>query len=232
MRGVRSSHRVRLPGVSRIVSVNLAVPEPNPAKGVGITGINKRPVDYLVTVRAPGPRTTGLHSGLVGDGIFDIDHHGGDDQAVYAYAREDYEWWQGRLNRPLANGLFGENLTTEGVDVNGAVIGERWRVGPQLVLQPTFGRTPCATFQHKMGEPRWTKTFARMNRPGAYLRVLEPGEILAGDPVTVEDRPAHGVTIAQAFRACMTEPQLLPELLETEGLPDDLRATLAKRLPR
>ena len=232
MRGVRSSHRVRLPGVSRIVSVNLAVPEPNPAKGVGITGINKRPVDHLVTVRAPGPRTTGLHSGLVGDGIFDIDHHGGDDQAVYAYAREDYEWWQSRLNRPLANGLFGENLTTEGVDVSGAVIGERWRVGPQLVLQPTFGRTPCATFQHKMGEPRWTKTFARMNRPGAYLRVLEPGEILAGDPVTVEDRPAHGVTIAQAFRACMTEPQLLPELLETEGLPDDLRATLAKRLPR
>jgi len=108
-----------LPGVSRIVSVNLAVPEPNPAKGVGVTGINKRPVDHLVTVRAPGPKTTGLHSGLVGDQIFDIEHHGGDDQAVYAYAREDYDWWQARLSRRLANGLFGENLTTEGVDVNG-----------------------------------------------------------------------------------------------------------------
>lgn len=144
----------RLPDVSRIASVNLAVPEPNPAKRVGTTGINKRPVDHLVTVRAPGPRTTGLHSGLVGDQIFDIEHHGGDDQAVYAYSREDYDWWQSRLNRPLANGLFGENLTTEGVDVNGAVIGERWRIGPRLVLQPTFGRIPCATFQHKMGEPR------------------------------------------------------------------------------
>lgn len=221
---------VRLPGVSRIVSVNLAVPEPNPAKGVGVTGINKRPVDHLVTVRAPGPKTTGLHSGLVGDQIFDIEHHGGDDQAVYAYAREDYDWWQARLSRRLANGLFGENLTTEGVDVNGAVIGERWRIGPRLVLQPTFGRIPCVTFQRKMGEPRWVKTFTRANRPGAYLRVLDPGEVWAGDPVTVQDRPAHGVTIAQAFRAYMTKPELLPELVAIDGLPDDLRKTLAERL--
>src|SRR5437763_12288766 len=153
-----------LPGVGRIVSVNLAVPEPNPAKAVGVTGINKRPVDHLVTVRAPGPRTTGLHSGLVGDQIFDIAHHGGDDQAVYAYAREDYDWWQARLSRRLANGIFGENLTTEGVDVNGAVIGERSRIGPRLVLQPTFGRIPGMTFQRRMGEPRWVKTFTRANR--------------------------------------------------------------------
>ena len=152
--------------MSRIVSVNLAVPEPNPAKGVGVTGINKRPVDHLVTVRAPGPRTTGLHSGLVGDQIFDIEHHGGDDRAVYAYAREDYDWWQARLSRRLASGLFGENLTTEGVDVNGAVIGERWRIGPRLVLQPTFGRIPGMTFQRRMGEPRWVKTFTRANQPG------------------------------------------------------------------
>jgi MOSC domain-containing protein YiiM len=218
-----------LPGVSRIASVNLAVPEPNLAKGVGVTGINRRPVDHLVTVRAPGPKTTGLHSGLVGDQIFDIEHHGGDDQAVYAYAREDYDWWQARLSRRLANGLFGENLTTEGVNVNGTVIGERWRIGPRLVLQPTFGRIPCVTFQRKMGEPRWVKTFTRANRPGAYLRVLEPGEVWAGDPVIVQDRPAHGVTIAQAFRAYTTEPELLPELVEIDGLPDDLRETLAER---
>ena len=217
--------------VGSVISVNLAVPEASTAKSVGITGINKVPVDHPVAVRAPGPKTIGLHSGLIGDQIFDVKNHGGDNQAVYAYAREDYDWWQARLSRRLANGLFGENLTTEGVDVNGAVIGERWHVGPQLVLQPTFGRIPCVTFQHKMGEPRWVKTFARANRPGAYLRVLEPGEIWAGDPVTVEDRPAHGVTIAQAFRAYMTAPELLPELVEIEGLPDDLRETLAERLP-
>ncbi|MFD6566190.1 MOSC domain-containing protein [Micromonospora profundi] len=218
--------------MSTIVSVNLAVPEPNPAKGVGVTGINKQPVGHSVAVRAPGPKTTGLHSGLVGDRIFDVEHHGGDDQAVYAYALEDYGWWQARLGRRLSNGLFGENLTTEGVDVNGAVIGERWRVGALLVLQPTFGRIPCATFQHKMGEPGWVKTFARANRPGAYLRVVEPGEVRAGDAVMVEDRPAHGVSIAMAFRAYMTEPELLPELVEIDGLPDDLRETLAERLPR
>ena len=218
--------------MSRILSVNLGVPEPNPAKGVGVTGINKRPVDHLVTVRAPGPKTTGLHSGLVGDHILDVEHHGGDDQAVYAYAREDYDWWQARRNRPLADGLVGENLTTEGVDVNGAVIGERGRIGPRLVLQPTFGRIPCSTFQHKMGEPRWVKTFTRANRPGAYLRVLEPGEVLAGDLVTVEDRPAHGVTIAMAFRAFMTEPELRPALVDADGLPAALRDMLAERIPR
>ncbi|MEU7923369.1 MOSC domain-containing protein [Micromonospora zamorensis] len=88
--------------MSRIVSVNLAVPEPNPAKDVGVTGINKQPVDHLVAVRAPGPKTTGLHSGLLGDQIFNVEHHGGDDQAVYAYAREDYDWWQARLSRRRA----------------------------------------------------------------------------------------------------------------------------------
>ena len=219
-----------MPRVGRIVSVNLAVPGAKPANGAGVAGISKRPVDCLVSVRAPGPGTAGPRSGLIGDQILDVEHHGGDDEAVYAYAREDYDWWQARLSRRLANGLFGENLTTEDVDVSGAVIGERWRVGPRLVLQPTFGRVPRLAFQRMMGEPRWVKTFARANRPGAYLRVLVPGEVWAGDPVTVEDRPAHGVTIAQAFRAYTTRPELLSELVELDGLPDELRETLAERL--
>ena len=214
----------------RVLSVNLAVPEPSTAKGVGMTGIAKRPVDHPVAVRAPGPKTTGLHSGLVGDQIFDITHHGGDDQAVYAYAREDYDWWERRLERTLPGGLFGENLTTVDVDVSGAVIGEHWRIGADLVLQPTFGRIPCATFQAKMAEPRWVKTFVKENRPGAYLRVVAPGHVRAGDSIAVANRPAHGVTIAVAFRAYLTERHLLPELLAIDGLPDDLRATLRERL--
>jgi MOSC domain-containing protein YiiM len=96
----------------RVLSVNVAVPERSTAKNVGITGINKRPVCRPVSVRAPGPKRTGLHSGVVGDQIFDVAHHGGDDQAVYAYAREDYDWWQQELGRDLPGGLFGENLTT------------------------------------------------------------------------------------------------------------------------
>ena len=216
----------------KILSVNLAVPEQSTAKHVGITGINKRPVDHPVAVRAPGPKTTGLHSGLVGDQIFDIEHHGGDDQAVYAYAREDYDWWQGQLDRELPGGLFGENLTTVGVDVTGAVIGEKWRIGDELVLSPTFGRIPCSTFQAKMAEPHWVKRFARENRPGTYLRVVSPGEVKAGDAVVVVDRPDHGVTIGHAFLAWMTEPSFLPELLEVDGLPDDLREAIERRLGR
>ena len=218
--------------MSRIISVNLAVPEANPAKGVGVTGINKQPVDHLVTVRAPGPKTTGLHSGLVGDQIFDIEHHGGDDQAVYAYAREDYDWWERELNRELPGGIFGENLTLADVDVNGAVIGETWRIGDELVLQTTFGRIPCATFQAKMAEPQWVKKFARENRPGAYLRVVTPGDVRSGDPVEVLERPAHAVTIADGFRAWMTEPGRLAELLEVDGLPEGLKDDIRRKLHR
>jgi len=218
--------------IGRVLSVNLAVPERNAAKRVGMTGINKRPVDHPVPVRAPGPKTTGLHSGLVGDQIFDIEHHGGDDQAVYAYAREDYDWWERRLGRTLPSGVFGENLTTVDVEVNDAVIGEKWRIGADLVLEPTFGRIPCATFQAKMGEPRWVKTFIQESRPGAYLRVTTPGDVRAGDTVEVVDRPAHGVTIAHAFRAYTTDASLLPDLLTADGLPDDIRQAVSRRLRR
>jgi len=170
---------------------------------------------------------------IEGDKQSDLSVHGGIDKAIYGYPSEHYAFWRAELpGTELPWGAFGENLTTEDVDVNGAIIGERWRVGPSVVLQPMFGRIPRMTFQRTMGEPRWVKTFARAVRPGAYLRVLEPGEVWAGDPVTVEDRPAHGVTIAQAFRAYMTEPALLPELIETHGLPDGLREILTNRLAR
>ena len=215
-----------------ILSVNLAVPEASSAKSVGITGINKQPVDGPVLVRAPGPKTTGLHSGLVGDQIFDVAHHGGDDQAVYAYAREDYDWWEVELGRPLPGGIFGENLTTVGVDVNGAFIGERWRIGADLVLETTFGRIPCATFQAKMAEPRWVKRFTGESRPGAYLRVVEPGEVRAGDEVRVVDRPVRGVTIAEGFRAWMLEPELLPRLMDADGISESLKEEVRQRLSR
>jgi MOSC domain-containing protein YiiM len=216
----------------RILSVNLATAERSAAKNVGITGINKRPVNRPVTVRAPGPKAKGRHSGLVGDQIFDTKHHGGDDQAVYAYAREDYDWWERQLGFPLPGGLFGDNLTTEGVDVNGAVIGERWRIGADLVLEPTFGRIPCATFQAKMGMRGWVKRFTRENRTGAYLKVVEPGAVRAGDSVVIEDRPGHGVSIADAFLAYMTEPDLMAHYLEMPGLPEGLRAEFTKRLAK
>jgi MOSC domain-containing protein YiiM len=215
-----------------ILSVNLAVPEVSSAKTVGITGINKQPVEGPVPVRAPGPKTTGLGSGLIGDQVFDVAHHGGDDQAVYAYAREDYDWWEAELGRTLSGGIFGENLTTVGLDVNGAIIGETWRIGAELVLQTTFGRIPCATFQAKMAEPQWLKRFTREARPGAYLRVVEPGEVRAGDEVRVLHRPSHGVSIAEGFRAWMLEPELLPRLLEADEVPESMKEQVRQRLSR
>ncbi|MGW2783873.1 MOSC domain-containing protein [Streptomyces populi] len=182
----------------------------------GLTGIDKRPVDGPVRVTAPGPKGTG-GSGLAGDAVCDLRHHGGDDQAVYAVAREDLDDWERELGRTLPNGVFGENLTTLGLDVSGALIGERWRIGSGLVLEVTCGRIPCRTFQEHLGEKRWVKRFTQRGAPGAYLRVIEPGEIRAGDPVEIVHRPGHDVTVALQFRASTTERKLLPRLLAAGG---------------
>ncbi|MFD7435113.1 MOSC domain-containing protein [Streptomyces sp. NPDC059861] len=198
----------------RLLSVNLGR-----AKAVtytdhpqGITGIDKRPVDEPVRVAAPGPKGVGA-SGLAGDAVCHTRHHGGDDQAVYAMAREDLDAWERELGRPLTNGCFGENLTTSGLDVSGALIGERWRIGREVLLEITSPRIPCRTFQGHLDERGWVKRFTRRAAPGAYLRVLEPGEIRAGDPVEIVHRPAHEVSVALAFRAGTTERRLLPRLL-------------------
>ncbi|WP_210591536.1 MOSC domain-containing protein [Streptomyces sp. GESEQ-35] len=198
----------------KILSVNLGRPKsvPYTDQAEGVTGIDKRPVDGPVQVAAPGPKGVGA-SGVAGDAVCETRHHGGDDQAVYAVAREDLDDWERELGRPLANGTFGENLTTVGLDVSGALIGERWRIGADVVLEVTCGRIPCDTFQAHMGERRWVKRFTAKGAPGAYLRVIEPGEIRAGDPVEIVHRPDHDVTVAVQFRAVTTERELLPRLL-------------------
>jgi MOSC domain-containing protein YiiM len=216
----------------KVLSVNVAVPRPNPAKGLRMTGIDKQPVPHPISVRPPGPKTVGLHSGVVGDLIGDVQSHGGDDQAVYAYAREDLDWWESSLGRSLPSGFFGENLTTVGVDVNGASIGEVWRVGDVVELQVTFGRIPCATFQARMEEPQWTRRFAQANRTGAYLRIVTPGSLRVDDPIEIVHRPPRGVSIAEAFRIWMFDHAEFPRLLEAEALPADLRAEVEDRLDR
>jgi MOSC domain-containing protein YiiM len=216
--------------VAILYSVNLGHPEPNPHKSVGRTGINKQAVTGEVEVRAPGPKSTGLGSGLVGDFIGDGKHHGGDGQAVYAVQREDLDRWSQRLGRALPNGYFGENLTTSGLEVNQARIGERWRVGGTVTLQVTGPRTPCATFRGWLEEPGWLRTFTAAARPGGYLRVLTPGMIRAGDPIEVIHRPDHDVTVSLVFQATLTDRDLLPRLLSAgDDLDGETRELVRRR---
>ncbi|MFE1171979.1 MOSC domain-containing protein [Streptomyces sp. NPDC058773] len=217
----------------KLLTVNLGRPTPSEhTDAEGGTGIDKRPVDGPVAVTAPGPHGT-AGSGLAGDAVVDLRYHGGDDQAVYAYAREDLDEWQRELGRELPNGCFGENLTTSGVEVTGALIGERWRVGPRLLLEVTGPRTPCRTFNGWIGERGWIKRFTQAAVPGAYLRVIEPGEIRAGDAVDVVYRPGHQVTIGLTFQALTLRRELMPRLLETgEALHTEARRKALKYVAR
>ena len=212
----------------KLLSVNVGRPRPNPWKGLSATGIDKRPVDGPVAVTAPGPKGTG-EVGLAGDRVYDLKHHGGVDQAVYAYAREDLDSWGVELGRPLENGAFGENLTTVGLDVNGALIGERWRIGPDVVLEVSCARIPCSTFQGWLERDGWIKRFTQAAVPGAYLRVIEPGDIRAADPIEIVHRPDHDVTVALVFRAMTLEPELLSRLLVADALPQEEKERALRR---
>jgi MOSC domain-containing protein YiiM len=210
-----------------VLSVNLGSARADGPKGLK-TGIDKRPVD-VIEVRAPGP-TRGI-SGVIADFIGDRRHHGGDGQAVYAVAREELTWWAGELDRELTNGFFGENLTTTGLDVDAAVLGEVWRIG-SVLLEVTGPRVPCSTFAAQMGVPRWVRRFTDRGRTGAYLAVREPGSIWAGDAIAVVDRPAHGITVPMSFRAYLGDRELTARILAAGAGPDSLRAELAERARR
>jgi MOSC domain-containing protein YiiM len=212
----------------KLLSVNVGRPRPNPWKDLRATGIDKRPVDGPVAVAAPGPKGTG-EVGLAGDRVYDIKNHGGPDQAVYAYAREDLDTWEAELGRPLGNGVFGENITTLDLDVNGALIGERWRVGAGVVLEVSCPRIPCGTFQGWLERDGWIRRFTEAALPGAYLRVIEPGDIRAADPVEIVHRPGLDVSVALVVSAMTREPELLPRLLAADALPLDVQEQVRRR---
>jgi MOSC domain-containing protein YiiM len=202
-----------------VISVNVGPPAPKSWSGIG-SAIAKHQVTGEVAVE---------RLGLDGDQVADTHHHGGVDQAVYAFAREDLDYWVEQLGAPIRDGQFGENLTTTGIDVNEAEIGERWRVGTVL-LEVASVRIPCNNFKSWMGESGfdnagWVKRFTAVGRPGPYLRVLEEGALAAGDEVVVEHRPGHGVTVTTMFRALTTNRSLLPRLLRVDGLVEEARRT-------
>jgi len=186
------------------------------------SAIGKRPVSGRVAVEGVN---------LAGDDQADRRVHGGPDKAVYAYAIEDIEWWAAELGRELGPGAFGENLTTEGVDVTGAVIGERWRIGGEggVLLEVAQPRLPCFKLGLKFEDPKMLKRFALASRPGAYLRIVEEGEVGAGDAIEVFGAPEHGVTVAKVADAIQLDETLLAETLEATQLPHELHRWLAQR---
>ena len=190
--------------MSSVESVNIGVLRAMEAT-TGVSGIDKQPTAGAVRVAAPAEGT----SGVAGDPIGDPEHHGGLDRAVYAYAQEDLDAWRSTLG-DLRAGAFGENLTMRGLEVTDARIGERWRVGADLVLEVAVPRIPCRTFAAWLEVQGWVRAFTRAAVPGAYLRVVQEGAVRAGDAVVVEHRPDHEVTIGLTFRAMTLEPDLLP----------------------
>lgn len=212
---------------ARLLSVNAGRLRPLRGDPDELSGIDKRPVTGPVAVTAPGSKGV---SGLAGDRICNARHHGGEIQAVYAYAREDMDAWAAELGRPLPPGCFGENLTTTGVAVTGAVIGEHWRIA-DVLLRVTAPRIPCGTFAAWLQERQWVRRFIAAGAPGTYLSVLEPGSLQAGDPVEVVHRPAHGVTVGLLFRALTTDPSLLDRAIAAgDDLPGRIRAKIERRL--
>ncbi len=214
--------------LGRVKSVNTGQLVPNPAKG-NQTAIDKRPAVGPVWVSDPGQEKGS--SGLAGDHIGDEKHHGGRRQAVYVFAREDLDRWEAELGRPLPDGTFGENLTTLGVDPNRALVGERWQVGRQLVLEVTGPRIPCVTFAAKMGLQGWARRFTGSGRPGAYLMVIEPGPVSAGDAVAIVHEPTHAIDVTTVLLALTVQPELLEDLLSAgDALPHELREEAHERL--
>lgn len=211
--------------MAHLHSLNIGRSEPNPVKASRPTGIGKKPVEQA-ELRSPGPKQGGLGSGVVGDFVGDERHHGGDHQAVYAYAREELDAWQERLGRELDDGLFGENLTTVGLDVDGALVGERWRVGNDVVLEVAGPRIPCSTFASRMGEKGWVRRFTEVGNTGAYLAIVSPGTVRQGDPIEVVSRPDHGIGVRLVFRAFTGDLDAAERVLAARCLNDVEHAEL------
>ncbi len=202
----------------RLLSVSVGQPKEADWAGIGTTSIDKQAVDGPVKV---------TELGVAGDQVSDTVHHGGIDQAVYAYAREDLDFWESELGVPIRDGQFAENLTTEGIDLNGAAVGTRLRIG-EVVLEIASVRTPCNDFKCWMGlsgfdNAAWVKRFTAALRPGPYLRVLETGSLAAGDALEVVREPDHGISVRDLFVALNLDRTRLPGLLAIDGLAPRLR---------
>ncbi|WP_424952279.1 MOSC domain-containing protein [Deinococcus sp.] len=204
-----------------VLSVNIGTAEPIQAKS-GRSGIFKRP--------ASGPVRVGT-LGLVGDHIVDTESHGGPEQAIYVFTQPDYDHWSERLGQTLATGTFGENLLISDLESASLAIGERLRIG-SVLLEITSARIPCVTLAVRMNDPEFVKTFRQVRRPGFYARVLEEGEVAAGQPFQLEGRlPVGGASVLDSFEYfyAKTPPSALLQRLLDAPIHEKLRSELTEK---
>jgi MOSC domain-containing protein YiiM len=198
--------------IPRVTSVNIGLPRAVEWAGRTVTSaIWKVPVGGRVPVEGVN---------LQGDDQADRRVHGGTDKAVYAYAAEDYAWWSGELGVALGPGSFGENLTTEGIDLGSCTIGQRWRIG-SAVLEVAQPREPCFKLGMRMGDAEFVDRFADAGRPGAYLRIVGEGDVGAGDPIELGPPPAHGLTVLDL---ALVRPDSPSDVLEAIASNPDVTA--------
>ena len=208
----------------RVISVNVGLPRTVNWAGRSVTsGIWKEPVNGRVVVEG-----VNLH----GDDQADRRVHGGPDKAVYAYATEDYTWWADVLGRDLGAGTFGENLTTEGIDLSACVIGQEWNVGT-TVLQVSQPREPCFKLGMRMGDAEFVELFGSSGRSGTYLRIRQSGDVGAGDSIVIGPPPTHGLTVRDLVAVEPSTPTpLLERIAAIDDVPEGWRAMVRRRLAR
>lgn len=203
------------PQAMQVIAVNVGKARPIAnAKSSGVTGIFKEPQSGPVHI---GPL------GLAHDSICDTENHGGPDQAVYIFGTPDYAWWERELGRTLDVGTFGENLTISGLESAVFNLGDRLRVGPVL-LEVTGARIPCVTLAARMGDPAFVKRFRHAERPGLYCRVIETGEVQAGDAVSVAPTQEPTENVITLFREFFAGKQTAERMRHLLTLPIDIRS--------
>ncbi len=211
----------------QVVSVNVGLPREVEWKEITVsTGIFKQPVAGAVAVRKDN---------LAGDQQADLTVHGGPNKAVYGYASEHYPYWRAQLpEMELAWGVFGENLTTQGVSEDSLHIGDTVRVGSAvlMVVQP---RMPCYKLQIRFRRDDIIQRFLASGRSGYYFSIVQEGEVSAGAEMEILKRDENLVSVADVNRLYLgleTDAGLLRRALQVKFLPEALRESLMKRAGR
>lgn len=200
---------------ARVLSINITsvVHQGEWTGSEGRTGIDKRSVAGAIEFK---------NNGVVGDRVIDTNVHGGYEQAVYAYAREDAQWWEREINEEIPAGRFGENLTTEGIDVNAALVGEQWKIG-SVILEVSQPRIPCRVFAGFWKRATLIKDFTQAGRPGTYLRIIQEGTAQAGDAIEVIFKPNHTISISDLFAAKSGERSKINQIKDVTYLSTEFK---------